>query len=134
MPGWKKAVISGIFWLLLVQQEGTPGGQVATTRGPAVGDLLSAVEFDLRQVGPFEELPKQRDELSALGVGPLAPVRPERLPGRLLPVEQPVRDPPNGLAPGLTLSARLEGGILEDLDDLVDGGLELIGGLAGGRP
>src|SRR5207253_997782 len=38
-----------------------------------------------------------------------------------------------GLAPRLTLSARLEGGILEDRDDLADGGLELIGGLAGGR-
>src|SRR5207247_10562776 len=103
---------------------------VAVYRLPHIGDPLPAVELDLGEIGPFEEVGEELDELVALRWRPRGPVTRQRAPRGLFEVEDAVRDPPDldPSLPGSALSLQLR--VVKDSIDL---DAQLIRGLTGSR-
>src|SRR2546426_8883378 len=109
---------------------GAHGRLVAVDRLPHIGDLLAAVGLDLGDVGPLEKVGEELDELLALRRRPLGPVARQRAPRGLAEVEDVVRDLADRGAPLLRPVRLLQLRVLENLDDPVDLGAELVCGLA----
>ena len=90
-------------------------------------DLLAAVELDLRHVGALEEIAEDVHELPLLSRGERPPVLRHRPPGGLLEVEHLVRDLSDGPMAVRRPGRIVERGIIQDLEDPVDGSPELLG-------
>ncbi len=113
-------------------------GQLALDRLPREHDLLAPVLLDLPHVGALDEVTEEPGELRPLGLVPDVPVTAEGATGHLGPVEDLVRDVPQGLAPLRRAVGDLQRRVLERLDDALDLGAQAvrdgIGGDVGGPP
>src|SRR5438128_5834713 len=106
------------------------GRLVAVDRLPHIGDLLAAVELDLGDVGPLEEIGEELNKLLPLRRRPRGPVARQRALRGLVEVEGVVRDLADRGAPLLGLPVLLQLRVLEDFEHTVDLGPKLIRGLA----
>src|SRR6266446_6186545 len=106
---------------------GADRGLIAVDGVAEVGDLLAAVELDLRQVRALEQVGEEVHELPALAGRARLPVTSQRALGRLGEVEDVLGDLPDGRPPLPALAFLLEIGLLQRLHDPVDLNAQQVG-------